>query len=299
MPWVKLDDDFSDHRKIMAVGPLAAWMHVCALCYCARLLTDGFIPAAQVRKLADVDDAMSLAELLVREGLWERVEGGYRIHDYLEYNPSKEQVEATKLVRAEAGKQGGIKSGATRQAKSKQNASPVASTMYEAKTNPVPVPVPGPDSVTGTHTRNGGSTQGAKSRALTCTTSDGNGTTDSPSKATWRAYKQAYIEIYKVEPVQNAKVSSQVKLFVQRVPAADAPLMAAWFLRHRGQWYVREGHSMGSLLKDCEKLHTEWLTGVTLHQKDAHEIDRVAADKAMFDRVAARVEARNNANETE
>lgn len=147
MPWVKLDDDFSDHRKIMAVGPLAAWMHVCALCYCARLLTDGFIPAAQVRKLADVDDATSLAALLVREGLWQSAEGGYRIHDYLEYNPSREQVEATKAVRAEAGKQGGIKSGVTRQANVKQFASPVASTMYEAKTNPVPVPVPSPDSV--------------------------------------------------------------------------------------------------------------------------------------------------------
>ncbi len=92
MPWAKLDDGFTDHPKIIDAGPLAGWLFVCGLTYSARLLTDGFVPQGQVRKLADVDNAMDLASRLVEVGLWERTDGGFRIHDYLEYNPSAAQV---------------------------------------------------------------------------------------------------------------------------------------------------------------------------------------------------------------
>ena len=92
MPWAKLDDGFTDHPKIIDAGPLASWLYVCGLTYSSRLLTDGFIPQGQVRKLADVDNAMDLAARLLEVGLWERTDGGFRIHDYLEYNPSAAQV---------------------------------------------------------------------------------------------------------------------------------------------------------------------------------------------------------------
>jgi hypothetical protein len=123
MPWVKLDDQFADHPKIAAAGPLASWLHVCGLCYCARFLTDGFIPNGQIRKLADLDNTVELADKLVEVGIWEKVEGGYQIHDYLEYNPSREQVLATRQARAEAGAVGGQQAAASKaQAKAKQNA---------------------------------------------------------------------------------------------------------------------------------------------------------------------------------
>lgn len=92
MPWAKLDDGFTDHPKIIDAGPLAGWLYVCGLTYSARLLTDGFIPQGQVRKLADVDNAMDLAARLLEVGLWERTDGGFRIHDYLEYNPSAAHI---------------------------------------------------------------------------------------------------------------------------------------------------------------------------------------------------------------
>lgn len=79
MVWVRLADDFTDHPKVIAAGPLAGWMYVCALTYANRYLTDGFIPAGQVRRLADVDGALSLADKLVDVGLWERAEGGFQI----------------------------------------------------------------------------------------------------------------------------------------------------------------------------------------------------------------------------
>src|SRR5690606_35902458 len=90
MSWVRIDDHFPDHPKIAmlgSLGPVAGWLHVAALCYCARYLTDGFIPAGQVMRLADFGPrvrATDLAERLVAVGLWDHRDGGYSIHDYLE-----------------------------------------------------------------------------------------------------------------------------------------------------------------------------------------------------------------------
>jgi general stress protein YciG len=156
LAWVKIDDHFAEHPKIATAGPLAGWLHVCALCYCNRHLTDGFIPARIVGTLADFtginDEAngeakpKQLASTLLHVGLWEEADGGYRIHDYLEYNPSRDEVLATREKRADAGRIGGKRSGTARnEAKAKQNASNVPSkpsNKTEAKSNPVPVPVP-------------------------------------------------------------------------------------------------------------------------------------------------------------
>jgi len=92
-PWARFDDEFPDHPKVLAAGPLAAWLHVCAICYACRYLTDGFIPHGQVRRLADVEDPTLLVGRLVSSGLWEVVPGGYRVHDFLEYQPAKAGVE--------------------------------------------------------------------------------------------------------------------------------------------------------------------------------------------------------------
>jgi hypothetical protein len=92
--WIKLDDQFPDHPKVLTAGPLAAWLYVCGLAYAARYLTDGFVPAVQVPRLADVKQAPSLAQRLVDAGLWEVVEGGYQIHDYLEYQDPSSKVQA-------------------------------------------------------------------------------------------------------------------------------------------------------------------------------------------------------------
>jgi hypothetical protein len=146
---VKLDDRFPDHPKIAAAGPLAGWLYICGLAYCNRLLTDGFIPRSMVTRLADLDNAHDQAERLVDVGLWELCDGGYRIHDYHDYQPTSEHVESIRQARAIAGSKGG-------QAKSKQIASELLDACLhssQAKSKPVPVPVKGEvpvTSVTGT-----------------------------------------------------------------------------------------------------------------------------------------------------
>jgi hypothetical protein len=92
MPWAKLDDQFPDHPKIEAAGPAAAWLFVASICYSGRYLTDGFIPAGRVARLTALPNPEACAARLVEAGLWEPVENGYYIHDFLEYNPSREMV---------------------------------------------------------------------------------------------------------------------------------------------------------------------------------------------------------------
>lgn len=89
MTWVKLDDGFADHPKVVALSDSAFRAHVSALCYASRQLTDGFIPEEVALKWAPV---AHIALLLARK-LWDRVEGGFQIHDYLEYQVSKQRVQ--------------------------------------------------------------------------------------------------------------------------------------------------------------------------------------------------------------
>lgn len=92
--WLKIDDGFPDHPKVVKAGPLAGWLYLCGLCYCKRQTTDGFIPAEVVPRLSTVPRVDREAERLVEVGLWEPAEGGYVVHDYLDWNPSRSETNA-------------------------------------------------------------------------------------------------------------------------------------------------------------------------------------------------------------
>lgn len=102
MTWVRIDDQFPKHPKIARCGPIGQALFVSGLCYCAQYLTDGFIPSGVAAALIDAtdDDLVETFDIrrviqrLVDSGMWEKVRGGYQVHDYLEYQPSKETVQA-------------------------------------------------------------------------------------------------------------------------------------------------------------------------------------------------------------
>jgi hypothetical protein len=59
-------------------------------------LTDGFLIAEAVPTLCSTITGSALkraVDNLVSVGSWEPVDGGYRVHDYLRHNASKQQVE--------------------------------------------------------------------------------------------------------------------------------------------------------------------------------------------------------------
>lgn len=88
MPWVKLDDGFADNLKVGGLSDRAFRAHVEALCYCARNLTDGLISTPYVKRMRWTRQATELQSAK----LWDVDPEGYRIHDYLLYNPSRAQV---------------------------------------------------------------------------------------------------------------------------------------------------------------------------------------------------------------
>lgn len=88
--YAKFDVLASEHPKVVSLVPRIKWAWFEAICYCQRNLTDGFIPAAAVRK----NGWGGAVGPLLLAGLWEQGEDGYIVHDYLDWNDSRAEVEA-------------------------------------------------------------------------------------------------------------------------------------------------------------------------------------------------------------
>lgn len=139
MAWIKLDDQWMDHPKMIAAGRDARDMWLASLTWCAKHLTDGYFHKNLLHSLAstagvDVANCQEFASILLDVGLWDATENGYYVHDYLEYNPSKQDVIDTKEARKEAGRAGGI-------AKASKTPSKM---LAKPKQNPAPSPSPSP-----------------------------------------------------------------------------------------------------------------------------------------------------------
>jgi hypothetical protein len=92
--WVKIDDRYAHHPKILAAGPLAMALDVAGMCHAARHETDGHLPTSSLLVAAPFlpkAKALAAAAKLVEVGRWEQVPGGWQIHDFLAYNPSAAQ----------------------------------------------------------------------------------------------------------------------------------------------------------------------------------------------------------------
>lgn len=181
MPWVRIDDHFDEHPKMQQVGPLGWGVWLAGLAYCNRNLTDGFIPYAKARTLCSfevVEDDGQIWELsrssgyagsdiesewvinlLVDTGLWHVVENGrgridgYRIHDYDQYQPSREEVTREREQNAERQRRHRErKAEAAPQSNAATNneVTPLVTRDKRSRNrppvpNPVPVPVPEDD----------------------------------------------------------------------------------------------------------------------------------------------------------
>ena len=121
MPWLRLDDGFGDHPKIVGLSDRAFRAHVLGLVYCARQATDGFVPKAAAPR-------GNATRELERAGLWSTTRGGWMIHDFLEYNPSRAESDSNRRAKSMAGAKG------------------AASRWHRQKNAPDPSPTPTPES---------------------------------------------------------------------------------------------------------------------------------------------------------
>ena len=101
MSWGKFDDGYSDHPKVVEVGPLGELLQVRAILWANRFLTNGHINRGALAQLGRGFERLrldgkpvlvdSLVDTMVRACLWERDGDGWLIHDFLEYQPSRAQ----------------------------------------------------------------------------------------------------------------------------------------------------------------------------------------------------------------
>ena len=85
MVWVRLDDRFAEHPKVLALTDKQFRFYIESLCYAGRNTTDGRIPEDRVDR--------RVVRGLVAAGLVDEKPDGYWIHDFLDYNRSREQLE--------------------------------------------------------------------------------------------------------------------------------------------------------------------------------------------------------------
>ena len=131
MSWVKLDDKRAMNGKLRRAGLAARGLDEAAICWVAHQEDDGLISVDDVEMLATTHGCRKpgpIIKALVAVGRWEEVTDldgrvtAYSIKDFLEYNPSRAQLEAQRKQKQEAGRKGGVRSGLTRSGSSTSEA---------------------------------------------------------------------------------------------------------------------------------------------------------------------------------
>lgn len=100
MPWAKFDDRYDDNRKIKRLwrrfpaNPVG--LHAMAITYCQRHATDGIVDIDWVEeKLPKQRERDAILDVLVKLRAFEVVDDEHwRVHDFLDYNPSRKEREA-------------------------------------------------------------------------------------------------------------------------------------------------------------------------------------------------------------
>lgn len=88
MTWAKLSDNFHSHPKVLEMGNAAAGLYARGLSFAACYLTDGELPTTWVAR-----QDQRLVKKLLETGVWSNQGNGHiRITDFLDYNPSREEV---------------------------------------------------------------------------------------------------------------------------------------------------------------------------------------------------------------
>lgn len=112
-----------------------------------------------------------------------------------------------------------------------------------------------------------------------------------PSAAVWEAYSAAYMRRYQTAPVRNATVNAHLAQLVGRLGAQESPAVAAFYLGHQNRLYVSAGHATNLLLRDAEKLRTEWATNRQVTATQAQMADRTQTNLNAFAPLLERAQA--------
>jgi hypothetical protein len=164
MSWVKVDDQLWCHPKFVGMPPEAIKLWLVALCWSSSQATDGHIPRQSLSLFGHFHHRRRAVMELVKRNLWDECESGYVIHDFLEYQPSRAQRDASREAHAKRTRRWRDRSGdSTRDtAPGPARPGPIPSPIEESARDPEPTTAyfalpsnwdPGPDILMGTAAR--------------------------------------------------------------------------------------------------------------------------------------------------
>jgi len=96
MPWLRIDDGFTEHRKLLMLKRHDRWTWMEIMTYCARQNDGGHVPAGISDILRYVTP--QFLKKCVDAGLLDEDGTGYSVHDWLDYNP-RDPTNATRQQR--------------------------------------------------------------------------------------------------------------------------------------------------------------------------------------------------------
>jgi hypothetical protein len=105
---------------------------------------------------------------------------------------------------------------------------------------------------------------------------------------TWTAYSAAYTERYGHGPVRNAKANSLCVQLVDALGADEAPKIAAYYVTINSNPYAHSAHTLALLVRDHQKIRTEWLSGRRITRHGSNEGDRLQETGDSWGRVIQR-----------
>lgn len=96
---------------------------------------------------------------------------------------------------------------------------------------------------------------------------------------TWANYAMAYRKRYKGQwPVWNATVGGQLGRLIDRLGAADAPKVAAFFVAINDARLINTCHPVGELLRNAEGYRTQWANGRQMNATTARQLEQTQAN---------------------
>ena len=223
-------------------------------------LPDDDAALANITKLAP-DRWLATRPIIIK---YFHTENGELIQNRIESEKGK--AEYLSKIRSVAGSKGGSKTQANNQANAQANEQHGLTPSPSPSPSPLPSPPqpPDPDKPTALPVE--------KKEVVT--------------RETWASYAKAYEQRYNSPPVRNASVNAKLAQFVARIGIEESPNVAAFYVFHNNGFYVSQGHPVGVMLKDAEKLRTEWATNTQITGTRAKQVDQKQANLSVYQEVA-------------
>jgi hypothetical protein len=132
------------HRKVLGIPEadrLAAFgLFVATLALCQNYRNDGHVPTEQLAAVfpCPESDRKRLTSALIDVGLFDVESDGIQVHDYLDHNKSRDEIERAREAMSEGGHKGGKASAAARGKGGGKDVRPPLKATLEASCSAVP-----------------------------------------------------------------------------------------------------------------------------------------------------------------